>query len=125
MVNSAPGRLLVAARFVIGGGAFAAPVLSLRVGGLAPRNRAQSAYVLQLVGVRDALLGVGLLASSGDARRLWWNIGIACDLADAGSAMVELAAGRVPRNGRTAVMLLASPFLGAALGAAALAAGDE
>ena len=78
-----------------------------------------------LIGLMFALLGVGLLASSGDARRLWWNIGIACDLADAGSAMVELAAGRVPRNGRTAVMLLASPFLGAALGAAALAAGDE
>lgn len=125
MVTSTPGKLLVAARFLIGGGAFAAPVLSLRLGGIDPRPRPQSAYVLQLVGVRDALLGIGVLASSGEARRLWWSVGIACDLADAASAMAELAAGRVPRNGRSAAVLLASPFLGAALGAAALAAGDD
>ncbi|HEY2788466.1 MAG TPA: hypothetical protein VGI72_03365 [Gaiellales bacterium] len=125
MGTSTPGKLLVAGRVLIGGGAFVVPVPALRLGGLRPRRNPQAAYMLQLFAVRDAMLGVGLVASSGAARRTWWKAGIACDLADAAAALVETAAGRVPRNGRTGFMLIASPLLGAALGAAALAAEEE
>ena len=125
VVASTPTKLLVAGRFLIGGGAFVLPVPALRLGGLRPRRNPQAAYMLQLFAVRDAMLGVGLVASSGAARRTWWKAGIACDLADAAAALIETGAGRIPRNGRTALTLVASPLLGAALGAAALAAEDE
>ena len=77
--------------------------------------------MLQLFAVRDAMLGVGLVASSGDARRTWWKVGIACDLADAAAAVIEIGSGQIPRNGRTAFLLAASP-LSAASAAAASAA---
>lgn len=125
MVASTPGKLLLAGRFLIGGAAFAAPVAGLRLGGLRPRRNPQAAYMLQLFAVRDAMLGAGLVASSGDARRTWWKVGIACDLADTAAALVEMGAGRIPRNARTALMLVASPLAGAALGAAALACEDD
>ena len=123
--TSTPGKLLVAGRFLIGGGAFLVPVPALRLGGLRPRRNPQAAYMLQLFAVRDAMLGVGLVASSGPARRTWLKAGIACDLADAAAALVETGAGRIPRTGRTTLALLASPLLGAALGAAALAAEED
>jgi hypothetical protein len=125
VVASTPGRLLVAGRFLIGGGAFVAPVAALRLAGLRPRQNPQAAYMLQLFAVRDAMLGAGLVASTGAARRTWWKVGIACDLADAAAALVDTRAGRIPRNGRTALLLAVSPLLGAALGAAALASEDD
>jgi hypothetical protein len=124
VVASTPGKLLVAGRFLIGGAAFVVPVPALRLSGLRPRRNPQAAYMLQLFAVRDAMLGVGLVASSGDDRRLWWKVGIACDLADAAAALIEIGSGRTPRNSRTAFLLAASPLFGAALGAAALAAED-
>jgi hypothetical protein len=125
VVASTPGKLLVAGRFLIGGVSFVAPVAGLRLAGLRPRSNPQAVYMLQLFAVRDAMLGVGLVSSSGDARRTWWKVGIACDLADAAAALIELGAGRVPRNGRTTALLAVSPLFGAALGAAALASSDE
>jgi hypothetical protein len=125
VVASTPGKLLVAGRFLIGGAAFIAPVAGLRLAGLRPRRNPQAAYMLQLFGVRDAMLGVGLVSSSADARRTWWKVGIACDLADAAAALVETGAGRIPRNGRAALLLVVSPLFGAALGAAVLASEDN
>ena len=125
VVASTPGKLLVAGRFLIGGASFVAPVAGLRLAGLRPRRNPQAAYMLQLFAVRDAMLGVGLVASSGNARRTWWKVGVACDLADAAAALIETGAWRIPRNGRTALLLVVSPLLGAALGAAALASEDE
>jgi hypothetical protein len=125
VVASTPGKLLVAGRFLIGGAAFIAPVAGLRLAGLRPRRNPQAAYMLQLFGVRDAMLGAGLVSCSAGARRTWWKVGIACDLADAAAALVETGAGRIPRDGRTALLLVVSPLFGAALGAAALASEDN
>jgi hypothetical protein len=99
-------------------------VLTQKLLGLDPETNAQAAYASRLFGVRDAALGVGLLCTSGDARRLWWKVGIGCDLADAAAGIVSAAQGQLPASTRVRVVLIGAGFIGASLGAAALARGD-
>jgi hypothetical protein len=120
--ESTPGKTLAVLRFIIGGGTWLAPRTSGRLFGLDVDANPQTPYVARLFAVRDAVLGVGLVATSGDARRLWWRVGVACDMAD---AIAGLLAGRARELPSVSTALVTGTALGAAaLGAAALAADD-
>jgi hypothetical protein len=118
-----PGKALLATRLLLGA-AWVAPVTALRLLGMNPDQNREAAYVGRLFAVRDAALGVGLLLSTGDSRKVWWRLGIGCDLADAVAGLVSARRGELPNNRRVRVTLFVSGLLGAALGAAALAKND-
>jgi hypothetical protein len=120
--ESIPGRTLTMLRFIVGGGTWLAPRTAGRIFGLDVDANPQASYVGRLFGVRDAILGVGLAATSGDARRLWWRVGVACDLADVVAGVLGRRSGDLPA--RSAAMLTGTAIAAASLGAAALAADD-
>ena len=122
MPESTPGKVLTTLRFIIGGSAWLTPDLAGKAFGLDPDSNPQASYLGRLFAVRDAALGVGLVATEGDARRLWWQIGVACDLADAAAGVIAGKQGRLP--GPAAVMVTATALAAAGLGAAALMADD-
>lgn len=89
--NNVP-RLLLAALRSIGGGAFLLPRLAVKTFGL-PED-AHASYLVRLFAARNIALTAGLLASRGKARRLWWQVGVACDLLDAGAGVLGLREGK-------------------------------
>jgi hypothetical protein len=91
---------------------------------LDPERNPEAAYATRLFGVRNATLGVGLLASEGDDRRLWWKVGIVCDVADAAAALLSAREGRIPGDTRTVVTLAGAGVVAVALAVSALAADD-
>ncbi len=118
-----PGKALLAVRLVVGA-TWLAPVTSMRILGLNPDQNREAAYVGRLFAARDAALGVGLLFSTGDSRKLWWRIGIACDVADAMAGLVSARRGELPNNRRVRISLFVAGVMGASLGAAALVKND-
>lgn len=114
----APDKTIVALRVNIGLGAWIAPRLAGRLFGLDAEANPQLPYVGRLFGVRDVALGAGLAGSSGSARRLWLQVGVACDAAD---AVAGLIAGRNGEISKVATVLVTAPALmGIGLGLAAL-----
>lgn len=112
---------LVAIRANIGLGAWLAPRLAGRLFGLDAEANPQLPYVGRLFGARDVALGAGVAASSGNARRLWLQIGMACDAAD---AVAGLIAGRNGEISKVSTVLVTAPALmGIGLGLAALREG--
>ena len=125
MPRSFPGRTLVAVRFVLGGASWFTPKFFIAATGLDPFANPQAAYFSRLFGVRDLALGIGLVATRGDARRLWWRLGIMCDLGDAAAGVLSARNGQLAPGRRTWNGLLAyAGVVGASLGAAALVDGD-
>jgi hypothetical protein len=124
MPSSSTGKLLVLVRFVLGSASWLAPRGSLRLMGLDARTNPHAAYVNRLFGARDAALGAGLLLTRGEARRLWWRIGIACDLLDATAGVVSARNRELPDNSLTKTKLVVAAILGASLGVTALASDD-
>ena len=122
MPESTPGKILTTLRFIIGGSSWLAPDLAGKGFGLDPEANPQASYVGRLFASRDAALGAGIVATEGDARRLWWQIGIACDVADAAAGLIALKQGRLPAA--AGVMVTATALVAAGLGAAALMADD-
>jgi hypothetical protein len=116
--------MLVGVRFVFGTASWFAPKLTLRLLGMNPDTNPEAAYVSRLFGMRDAALGAGLISTKGDARRLWWKIGIACDLADVAAGVVSARSGQLPKNVFVRAILIGAGVVGASLGGAALAGGD-
>jgi|SRR5437764_1044617 hypothetical protein len=121
---TAPGRTLVAIRLTLGASAWLAPRVTLAAFGLDAARYPEAAYAMRLFGVRNTTLGVGVLASGGDGRRLWWRLGIACDLADVTAALVSQRAGRIPPGTWTLVRLVGAGLIATGLGVAAVAADD-
>jgi hypothetical protein len=120
-----PGRALLAVRFVLGTSAWFTPKAFMTLAGMDPFANPQAGYMSRLFGVRDLTLGLGLLASRGDARRVWWRLGILCDLGDAAAGVVSARHGELPAKPRVRAGLMAGAgLLGASLGAAALADDD-
>lgn len=115
-------RQLAGLRVLIGLGALVAPGLAGRLFGLDVKGNPQSPYLARLFGARDIALGVGALASSGEERRRWVQIGIAVDAADAVSAVLAGRDGSVSTG--TAVKLAAPAVAAVALGAIAHGSGD-
>lgn len=123
MPHSLPGRLLVGVRLLLGTSSWATPKLVLTVLGLDPHANPHAIYSTRLFGVRDFVLGLGLMSSSGGARRVWWWLGMLCDLGDAAAGRLAARDGHVSSvRGR---LLVAAGIAGAALGAAALAGHDD
>ncbi len=85
----------------------------------------QAGYMARLFGIRDLTLGLGLVSTHGDARRLWWRLGMLCDLGDLVSGVLSARHGEVPSKPRfLRPMLVVAGAIGASLGAAALLSDD-
>ena len=113
------GRGLVAVRFGLGAGAWVAPKLLLKLLGAAHTDDPESLWMARMFAVRDAVLGVGVVCTKGEHRRLWWRIGLACDLADLAGGVI---AARHPTKRR--LLLKFAPLTGVSLGAVALKQND-
>ena len=89
-------KALPAVRLAIGLGAYALPELTGKIFGFDTENQ-ETKYMARLFGIRDVILGAGVLASSGDARKLWWRLGIVADAGDAGAGYMGLKSGAPKR----------------------------
>jgi len=90
-----------------------------------PYSNPQAAYMARLFGIRDLTLGIGLLSTRGDARRLWWRVGMLCDLGDMVGGALSARGGELPLHGPLPAPLFSvAGALGASLGTAALISGD-
>lgn len=120
MPDLQPARTLAGLRIAIGAGAWATPTLAGKLFGLDPDNNPQASYLARLFGIRDIALGIGTTASTGASRRLWWQLGIACDLMDAAAAGIGGRDGSLPK--RAAVLAGGTALVAAGIGIAGLAA---
>jgi hypothetical protein len=111
---------IVGLRASIGASTWLAPNLAGRLFGLDPVGNPQLPYVGRLFGIRDVALAAGLAQSSGADRKLWLQLGILCDAADAAAGLL---AGRSGQLSKLSTALVTAPaLLGLAVGVAALKA---
>jgi hypothetical protein len=116
-------RGLAAFRIVLGTAAWIAPRGLSRLFGVPPsRITPELEYMNRVFGVRAVTLGVGYLASSGEARVLWHRLWVLCDAADTAMGVGMLARGRF--GGLTAAAGLATTGGALAIDLAALRAPD-
>ena len=106
----APDTALTTLRTAVGISSWTAPRLAGRAFGLDVAANPQAPYLARLFGIRDVALAAGAARSSGEARRTWLKLGIACDAFDVAAA----ALGR--RDGSL------SPFTTVLVGGVAVAA---
>jgi hypothetical protein len=100
-----------------GGAAFALPRVGVRQLGL--HDDPESAYLMRLFAARNLAMTAGLLLARGDARKLWWQAGIACDVLDAGAGVLGARDGKERKD---AIVDTCASLLAAGLGVAGLAA---
>lgn len=106
---------LAAMRIGIGALAWARPDTAATLFGF-PAPEGQARYLWRLFGVRDVLIGLGTVTSTGPRRRTWAGVGLACDVADG-------AAGALGRNDVrrvSAAAMMGVPAAAVAFGAWAL-----
>ncbi len=116
-------QVLVGLRLAIGIGAWLTPRLAGRLFGLDPNANPQSPYLARLFGIRDIALGIGLSQSSGESRKLFIQLGILCDGAD---ALAGLMAGKRRYLNPFATLLVSATAVSAvALGAGLLKAEED
>ncbi len=116
-------QVLVGLRLAIGIGAWLTPRLAGRLFGLDPKANPQSPYLARLFGIRDIALGIGLSQSSGESRKLFIQLGILCDGAD---ALAGLMAGKRGYLNPFATLLVSATAVSAvALGAGLLKAEED
>ena len=115
-LGRAPERLLGGLRLAVAG-AFVAPAVAARMLTIEPTP--QSAYLLRLWAARNVAMTAGLWISSGHARRLWWQTGIACDALDVAAGLLALREGK-PRA--AALADAGAALVATALGTAGLVA---
>jgi hypothetical protein len=116
-----PTTTLPALRVAIGGGAWAAPGVTGKIFGFKNiESNHEALYMARLFGVRDIALGAGAIASKGANSRLWWQLGIVCDLADAAAGVITFRSGgpKVPAVLSTITALAAAGLGVAVLGSA-------
>ncbi len=117
MPSITPQQALPALRLAIGAGAYAFPDLTGTIFGFDIKGNHEAIFMGRLFGVRDVALGVGALAAKGDSKRLWWQLGIVCDAADAAAGILGLKAG-APKRGNIMATAVAVSAVG--IGIAAL-----
>ena len=112
---------LMTARFGLGAAAWLAPRPSGRAMLLDADANPAVPYVMRLFGVRDGLMGLMLVTTTGRDRdrQLWF--GIAIDLIDVSAAVI--AGVRRQLSGPGAILCVAASMVGASLGAGALGKG--
>jgi hypothetical protein len=111
-------RALAGVRLAIGAGSWATPRVAGRLFGLDAAANPQSPYLARLFGVRDIALGLGALASEGDARRQWLVAGLVCDISDVLAGIAGGRGGYLPKF--TSVLVTGTALSAVALGARAL-----
>ena len=116
MAQLNPTTTLPAVRLAIGAGAYAFPELTGKVFGFDMTENQETVFMGRLFGVRDLVLGLGAISSSGEGKALWWKLGILCDAADAGAGILGLRAGG-PK--RAMIMSTLTALSAVALGVAA------
>lgn len=117
-----PGTTLSALRTAVGVSGYVAPNLAGKTFGLDPASNPQGAYLGRLFAVRDLALAAWVQGTDGDARKLGWQVGIACDVADFLAAVLGARNGSLPKT--TAVLAGGVSLAAVGLGAAALHAGE-
>ncbi len=117
-----PAKILPAMRLAIGAGAWLTPALTGRLFGLDAGANPQLPYMARLFGIRDVALGIGTVQTTGPSRRVWWQIGVACDLADAGAAYLGARDGSLSKF--TAIAAGGTALAAAGLGVAAMQTDD-
>lgn len=111
-------------RIVLGAASWAAPrPLAGMYGMPAKRMTPELEYMTRVFGIRAVALGVGYLASSGEARRLWHRLWLLCDAADTAMGAGMVAAGRLDPKLGVAALATTAPSM--ALDVAALARHGE
>jgi hypothetical protein len=113
-----PVQMISGLRAWIGTSAWLAPNLTGKLFGLDPASNPQAAFLARLFGVRDVALAAGTLGSDGEVRAKWLQIGLVCDLADAGAAYLAGRNGTVPKH--AAILAGGTALAAAGLGVAAL-----
>ena len=96
---------LAAFRIALGAASWIAPGPLARAYGV-PEDRMtpELEYMTRVFGIRAVALGVGYLASSGEARGLWHRLWLLCDTADTVMGAGMLASGRLsPERGVSAL----------------------
>jgi len=111
-------KALAGTRIAIGVSAWATPRLAGRLFGLDSAANPQAPYLARLFGARDVALAWGALGSSGDARRQWLLLGLACDGADALAGVAGGRAGYLPAV--TSALVTGTALAALGLGALAL-----
>jgi hypothetical protein len=124
MPKSLPGKTILGVRFVLGTTSWFTPKFFMAAIGMDPHANPQAAYMARLFGVRDLTLGLGLLTTKGDARRLWWRLGIMCDLGDAAAGVLSWQRGQLPAGRPVLKLFAGAGILGASLGVGALLSDD-
>ncbi len=117
---ASPSQLLSGIRLGVGLGAWAAPNLTGKVFGLDPDANPQMAFMARLFGARDIALAVGTNGTPPAQRQLWWQIGVATDLLDAGAAYLAYKDGSVSKV--SAILAGGTALAAAGLGVAAMSA---
>lgn len=113
--NNIPALLLGLLR-TVGGGAIVAPGLGAKVFGV-PED-GEGKYLVRLFAARNLAFTAGLLLSKGGARRLWWQMGIACDALDVGAGLIAFREGKPTKS---ATIDTGAAALATVLGVAGLA----
>jgi hypothetical protein len=108
---------LAAVRIAAGLLAWLSPGLTARLFGVTGESR-DAHYAWRLFGVRDIVLGIGTLRSSGAQRRAFATAGLACDAADGAAGALSLYRSDFTRS--TAGAPVVVPALAIAFGAWAL-----
>jgi hypothetical protein len=85
---------LAAMRIGIGALAWTRPDTAARLFGFSGTD-GQSRYLWRLFGVRDVLVGLATVTSSGPRRHTWARVGLACDVADGVAGALGRAAAMV------------------------------
>jgi hypothetical protein len=114
--SQAPAVLLATLR-AVGAGAFVAPGVGARTFGIP--DDAEGKYLVRLFAARNVAFAGGLLASRGDARRLVYQAGIACDVLDIGAGLIGFKEGK---ERSSAIVDTAASLVATALGVAGLMA---
>ena len=116
-------RNIALLRIAIGVVSYLAPRLGGRLFGLDVASNPQAPYLARLFGVRDLVLAVGALQSSGASQKQWLQLGMACDVADVGAAFLGKRDGTLPAG--TALLVGGTAVAAAAMSAAAASEVDQ
>jgi hypothetical protein len=81
-------RMLMCGLRSVGAATFVAPAVGRKTFGVGE----EGTYLVRLFAARNVALAGGLLASSRQGRRAWYQAGIACDVLDVGAGLLKLRA---------------------------------
>jgi hypothetical protein len=116
-------RNLAVLRILVGVVSYFAPRLGGRLFGLDVAGNPQAPYLARLFGARDFALAIGTLQSSGSAQKQWLQLGLLCDAADTGAALLGKRDGSLPKG--TAILVGAVAASAVVMGAKAIGEADQ